>query len=1016
MPTDDTRSLLDLELINARERSRSRLFGSPPPATRVDRFTLLDQLGAGGMGVVFAAYDPQLDRRVALKLLRTEPSAGGHTQGAARLQREAQAMARVSHPNVITVFEVGHVDGQIFIAMEYVAGKTLCDWLRAEQRELPEILGVFEQAGRGLAAAHAAGLVHRDFKPANVMIGDDGRVRVLDFGLARPSALTDPLQTQPGTETSLETSTETGTETNINTEANRLLDAPLTRTGAMVGTPAYMAPEQIRGHRVDAKTDQFAFCVALYGAIYGQAPFEGSSLLTLTAAIEAGEVREPPADRKVPRAIRAAIDRGLSVDPRARYPSLESLLTAIRPRPKRWRWWVAAGAMAMAVLVALLILPSPPASAPAPCHDAAAPIHEVWNEPRAAAIATGFTQTGAPFAEPTWASVAPQLDDYATRWSAQRISACEATQIHGTQSAALLDRRMACLDDGRRELAALLEVWGHVDRDAVATATRAVASLPALERCEDAEALLEGIDLPATPQLAQQVEQTREHLARLRAQERAGRYHPALPDAVETDERVKTIEYPPLQAEAALVRGRLTIRTGDYRGAEEPLHRAYELGIAHRHDEVAVEAAVHLALSLGYHLADYDSGMQWVRHAAALLRRSGGGTGKARRAVLRQRALLFQAQGQLEPARQQQEQGLRLAIEEHGELHHETAMVHYNLGLVLSALGRSREAIEHHEKARVVFETLGGPHDPDVAYPLHGLASEARRDGRLTEARALLERARQIREQALGPEHFALASTLSELSVIATSERRLDDATTLIERALAIIEARFGPDHLHMGRVLVNLGHVHFTAGRLEQARDTNRRVVSIFERSLSPEHPLLLHALSNRASIAYELGDVAGAVAELRRLLPMRERAFGREHPRVAAMLDDIGAGLVALDRPAEAIPRHERALAIYEASYGAEHLSTAKTLALLGEALLAAGKHEQAVEVGERLVALEGTVASPAVLADGHYLVARAHWSAGHHAQARLLAAKAEAAYVALGEGHDDRITEVQRWRRGH
>ncbi|MEM9455634.1 MAG: serine/threonine-protein kinase [Myxococcota bacterium] len=1014
MSTDDTQSLLDLELINARERARSQLFGLPPPATRVDRFTLLDQLGAGGMGVVFAAYDPELDRRVALKLLRTEPSAAGNTgQAAARLQREAQAMARVSHPNVITVFEVGRVDGQIFIAMEYVAGQTLARWFGAERREVSEILGIFEQAGRGLVAAHAAGLVHRDFKPTNVMIGDDGRVRVLDFGLARPYALAEPLQTQSELESGIESELESGIE--AGTGPHRLLDAPLTQTGALVGTPAYMAPEQIRGHRVDAKTDQFAFCVVLYEALYGQAPFEGRSLLTLTAAIEAGEVREPPDDRKVPRAVRTAIERGLSVDPRARYPSLEALLAAIRPRPKRRWWWVAASMLATAVLVALLLPPSPPASTPAPCHSAAAPMQEVWNEPRATAIAASFTQTGAPFAEPTWASVASQLEDYAARWSAQRVSACEATRVHGTQSAALLDRRMACLDGGRRELDALLEVWGHADRDTVANATRAVASLPAIERCEDAEALLEGIDLPSTPELAEQVEQVRERLARLRAQERVGRYHPVLPDAIQADEHAQTIEYPPLQAEGALVRGRLTIRTGDYRGAEEPLHRAYELGIAHRHDEVAVEAAVHLALSLGYHLADYDAGMQWVRHAAALLQRSGG-TGKAQREVLRQRALLFQAQGQLEQARQQHEEGLGLAIEEHGEFHHETAMVYYNLGLVLSALGRSDEAVEHHEKARAVFEALGGPQDPDVAYPLYGLASEARRGGRLIEARALLERAQEIREQALGPEHFILAGTLSELAIIATSERRLDDATALIERALAIIEARFGPDHLHMGRALINLGHVHFTAGRLEQAQAINRRVISIFERSLGPEHPLLLHALSNRASIAYELGDVDGAVAEFWRLLPMRERAFGREHPRVAAMLDDIGDGLVTLGRPNEAIPLHERALGIYEASYGAEHLSTAKTLVWLGEALLAAGKHERALEIGERVVAIEGVVSSPEVLADGRYLIARAHWEAGHRADARQQAAEAEAAYVALGEGYGDRVTEVQRWRRGH
>ncbi len=999
MSSRDAPSIVDLELVNARERARSQLFGMTPPTTRLDRFSLLEQLGAGGMGVVFAAYDPELDRRVALKLLRTEPSMTGDTeQGAARLQREAQAMARVSHPNVITVYEVGRVEGQVFIAMEYVAGQTLERWLGAATRQLPEILAVFEQAGRGLAAAHAAGLVHRDFKPTNVMVGDDGRVRVLDFGLARPSGLA---PTEPGS--TLEPDAET--------DAHKLLGAPLTQTGAVMGTPAYMAPEQLDGS-ADAQTDQFAFCVALYEALFGQVPFDGNSAMTRAIAIQAGQIREPPTDRKVPRTVHMAITRGLEADPSARHPSLEALLAAIRPRPRRRRWWVAgiAGAAAAAIIPAVLLS----SAAASPCADAAAPMREVWNEARAARLAASFDRTGAPFAAPVWSSVAPRLDHYADGWAAQRVSACEATQVHGTQSESLLDRRMACLEDRRRELEALLEVWSHADPEAVASATKAVSSLPQLARCEDVEALLEGIDPPA-PEVAARVERARGRLAELRAQERAGRYQASLPRAIEADEQAKTTAYSPLQAEAALVRGRLMIYTGDYRGAGAVLQRAYELGMAHRHDDVAIEAATRVALALGYHLADHDLGAQWVRHASALLERTGG-AGEAHRLILRTQALLNLAQGEFEPALERQEQVLRLSLDAHGESHHETGMAHYNLGLVLTKLGRGREATEHHEQARRTFEAVGGPRHPDVAYPLQGLADEALRDGRLDQAQAMLERARELREQALGPEDFALASTLSQLAIIATRQQRLEDAAVLINRAVAITEARFGPDHMQTGRVLINLGHLRSTEGKLEESLAINGRVISSFERSLRPEHPLLLHALRNRAAITYQLGNTEEAVAELMALLPRREHALGREHPRVAGLLDDIGIGLVELGRAAAAIPRHERALAIYEASHGAEHLSVATTLAYLCEALLDAGEHPRAIETAERLLALEGTVPAPQALADGRFLLAMAHWAAGHQELARQGAREAEAAYAALGEGFAERVAEVQRWRRAH
>ncbi|MCY1012268.1 serine/threonine-protein kinase [Nannocystis pusilla] len=308
----------------------------------IGRYMVLSPLGSGGMGVVYAAYDPQLDRKVALKLLHPEAvSASGATQskidGQERLLREAQAMARLHHPNVVAVHDVGKYDERIFIAMEFVEGGTLKQWLRARPRTRQEVLAVFGQAGRGLQAAHEAGLVHRDFKPDNVLVSDKGRAQVLDFGLAKQTEDGDrPLPERP----------TTGAAVSLNTA--------LTQVGAILGTPAYMSPEQHLGEATDARTDQFSFCVALYEALYGTPPFHGDSMAALATAVLTGEVAEAPRESyaRVPPWLRKILLRGLAVDPAERYPSIAALLDDLArdPSSQRKRWLLAVGAAAAVAL------------------------------------------------------------------------------------------------------------------------------------------------------------------------------------------------------------------------------------------------------------------------------------------------------------------------------------------------------------------------------------------------------------------------------------------------------------------------------------------------------------------------------------------------------------------------------------------------------------------------------------------------------------------------------------------
>jgi tRNA A-37 threonylcarbamoyl transferase component Bud32/tetratricopeptide (TPR) repeat protein len=285
--------------------------GTPlPSGSVVGRYVVLECIGAGSMGVVYTAKDPDLGRKVALKLLRTDPRARPSSlDGRARLLREAQAMARLSHPNVITIYDVSTIDDEVFLAMELVEGGTLAEWLETP-RSWRDVVGVFRRAGEGLAAAHAAGLIHRDFKPDNVLVGKDGRVRVTDFGLAR--AADDPALPVATTAAQPE---------------QRV--ASMTRTGTLIGTPAYMAPEQLAGVVADARSDLFSFCVAFYEALYGRRPFAGGVMAELSAAIANGSIASPPARTKVPAWLRRLIVRGLHADPAQRPPNLRALLEAV---------------------------------------------------------------------------------------------------------------------------------------------------------------------------------------------------------------------------------------------------------------------------------------------------------------------------------------------------------------------------------------------------------------------------------------------------------------------------------------------------------------------------------------------------------------------------------------------------------------------------------------------------------------------------------------------------------------
>jgi formylglycine-generating enzyme required for sulfatase activity len=318
--------------------------------TTLGRYVVLERLGSGAMGVVYAAYDPELDRKVALKLLRSRSAQNSPRQ--TRLQREAQAIAKLSHPNVVGIFDVGVYEGQVFLAMEHLQGGTLSEWLAAKKRPWQEILQIFVEIGRGLSAAHAEGLVHRDFKPDNVLLDKDGKAKVVDFGLVRLSSALGESMSPEGT------AKPTGPANAESSQSWAAFAADLTRTGAMTGTPAYMAPEQFLGHAVTASSDQFAYCVALYKALYGAPPFSGETVLKLAMSVTEHTLNAPPSGATAPLWVRRVIEQGLELKPEARFATMAEVVRRLDRKPITLKRVGVVGGLALTVAAVLVVVTS----------------------------------------------------------------------------------------------------------------------------------------------------------------------------------------------------------------------------------------------------------------------------------------------------------------------------------------------------------------------------------------------------------------------------------------------------------------------------------------------------------------------------------------------------------------------------------------------------------------------------------------------------------------------------------
>jgi tetratricopeptide (TPR) repeat protein len=858
------------------------------------RYLVVGEAGQGGMGVVVRAYDPKLRREVALKRLRVAGGSAHAQAGALGLLREARAMARLAHPNVLAVYDVEEIETRSYLVMEYVEGTTLHDWIGDGTRPWAESLAMLVQAARGLAAAHAVGLVHRDFKPNNVLVGSDSqlalagqpRARVMDFGLARGA---DEGETSYGPDSSI--------------AAGEVSDEMLT-AGEVLGTPAYMAPEQHAGVVADARADQYSWCVTLWEALAGRRPFIGAHE-TIAAAKRLGPPPMPPSS--VPRWLVRVIERGLSPAPADRFPNMEALLAEIergQSHARRRTAVLAAAGVTVIVLGGFGLHELDDRDRAHACELEGARIGELWNDEARGVLRDALVATEVGYAAVTADKVMPWIDAQAAAWQDARTQVClDDGELGGDEVVA---RALWCLDERRMELGALVAELSLADARVVHKAVQAAAGLTQIAPCRERELLLR---LPSPPtEHQQELQEVRALLSRVGVLERAGRYDAGTELAERALARAETLDWPPLAAAAHQRLGFVLERSGDYARAEAELETAFFAASRAGAIEVAAAAADKLVFTVGYRQARHDDGLRWAQHAEVALASLG------------------------------EREGLRTA----GHLD--------KLAIVHAARGDYAEAEDLHERALALkLASLGEGH-PDVATTLNNLAAMHQSRAAWAAAEPLHVRALAIREQTLGAEHPDVAMSLANLGVVADATGRYDAALALHERALAIRERALGAGHPEVAGSLNNLANVREAMGEHAAAAALFERALAIQERELGPEHPDVATSLANLALVCMATGDRPRARSLQERALAIREQRFGPDHPEVAASLDNLGlvlAGDGELDR---ARAMHERAVAIRERTLGAEHPDLASSLNNLGQVHARLGSTAEAERLFER------------------------------------------------------------------
>jgi tetratricopeptide (TPR) repeat protein/predicted Ser/Thr protein kinase len=838
----------------------SRGAGVGPGTMLGGRYAVGDRLGEGGMAWVYLAYDVRLQRSVAVKILKA------HADGAAetRILREARAMAQLGHPNVLPVFDVGNDEGRSFIVMEYVAGVTLRAWTTIAPRTRAELLRVLAGAARGLEAAHAAGFVHRDFKPANVMVDRTGRARVMDFGLVRNES----------SPSSSGTRTIGGVTVSL-----RGLDR-LTTTGTVMGTPAYMSPEQHGSDAVDARSDQYGFCVALYEALLGELPFTADTMAQLLARKWGGAAGLPPLAR-LPKAIAALVVRGLDPDPAARHRSMGEIAEVLERQAARvGRPWLVAGGIAAACGAAFWGAAF--VHRPVACDGGPERLAGVWDDGRREALVAALGSVDVGFARTTAEATATRLDAWRSEWLAGYEDACTATHVRREQSPERLDARVACLNARRGEASALVDVLlDRPDRATVEHAVDAVASLDARGGCDAPD---DDDAVKLDPALQSQADEVLATLAQVRSLDLAARYADATRVAADAVAAAARLDHAPLLAEAHLVRSRVRRDAGDPRGALADLDRAGALAVVGRDDALMRSIALDAIEIHADYLESAEQAKSFVTAGRAWIERAGAPAVERSRFALGAASAERRA-GDLEAAVSLATEAVAAIDREHGTSHPLADKARNVLALALSDQGRWDEARRWLTEVRELrIARLGGEH-PHVAQAENSLASLAIDEGQYAAAKPLCEHAVEVGVAALGEQHPEVANYLVNRALAYEGLGDVEGALVDLRRAQAIQEATLGPEHAAVGRTLLNAGTIEVrTLGPLA-ASVTLERARSILTSALGDGHLHVEFAEAALGQVLQEAGRLDEARGHLERAVRKAEARTTMYDPHVLSL-----------------------------------------------------------------------------------------------------------------------------------
>ncbi len=894
--------------------------------TLIDRYVVLDVAGEGGMGVVYRAYDPELDRKVAIKLLQTR---GGDDQGSgsagahkAWLVREAQALARLSHPNVVAVHDVGTLRGphghdDVFLAMELVEGTTLRRWLRSgpegpEGRGWRDVLPVLIAAGSGLAAAHRAGLVHRDFKPDNVLVADDGRVRVMDFGLARlhravgdsEADNNDPAN-DPDSAADKDADEEAKRTSDLAIETRSPLTEQLTQAGELLGTPAYMAPELYRGTPADARSDQFAFGVAMFEALYRARPYQKRDLLGPGVG-SAPRMPERASEHGIPARVHRVAMRAISFDPDERYPNMDALLAELHVSPGTPRRTILTIAALAAVATAAIATAVVRTSARRElCTGSERRLAGVWDPAIAKQVEAAFIATKRPFAAPAFAGIKRGLDAYAHDWTSAVTESCAATRIRGEQTEAVLSLREACLDHRLDELRALTGLLSDADGAMVERGDDTVLGLDPLAECANISVLLApGLPPPAIrPQIAELGKQ----LAAARADAVTGHYLASLTKASAVIDRATALNFAPTIADARLLHGAALLTAGNFSAASDDFREAVYQAIRGKRDDLAAFGGLSMALVTTNVGGKPGEAKIWLGHAQAL-----GSRNPDRNFTLKV-----------------------LQVE----------------GVIAAESGDFAAAIDAHGKALALGEAIYGKTSPALTAHLIALADAYAHAGTYGKAAPSYERAKQFRIASVGPDHPDIALLESDLGACYNHLGERAKARAAFEHSLAIREKAFGKNSPLLVATLDNFGELLRKQGDLATALAYQERALVLCRLVPGVAHPMFHQLGTDYADTLIVAKRFADARNELDQIFAL-ELANGS--PTLPASQTTRAELALAEGSNSEAQHYAELAIAGYEAAGGATNSVLWRPLTALAHVKLAAGDHDAAKALVDRALAI--------------------------------------------------------------